>query len=407
MIARLWWLVDRRALLVTAGCLVAWRLLNQVPVIDISRDYLSYFLGLARGPGMFAAIGSNSIVAESYDLNYLGIYPYILALVVVSLVSILSVRVKEMIGTAQGRIRLERWIRAVALLLALGGATSWTHLAQNAGALPDNLDWFARLAISLEMAAATGVMILLAGVLDEHGLGFGYGAVIFYALDILANGLHKLADYFASAPSIDALYKPVAIWAAFTLAVTVASVAILLAFRRVHAPNKVGSKGEPVDLKLVIPGVLRPGLFTFLALGTPSMIARYVSSDPSAVRWFVDNWTPYGSAMWLDITYVVLEAALVIGFAVVIAIIDFSVADGPAALRANVIRLAAISGVLLALLIAVARVANHLATEAAGQLIQVSGFDVLLVVAMVLVVVLWIEGRGRVAPLTTTPALLP
>ena len=73
----------------------------------------------------------------------------------------------------------------------------------------------------------------------------------------------------------------------------------------------------------------------------------------------------------------------------------------------DVIRLAAISGVLLALLIAVARVANHLATEAAGQLIQVSGFNVLLVVAMVLVVVLWIEGRGRVAPLTTTPVLLP
>ena len=407
MIARLWWLVDRRALLVTAGCLVAWRLLNQVPVIDITQTFINTRLELTSGPGLFPAIGPNSVVFEAYSLNFLGIGPYVEALIVVSVASILSARLRDLIGTAGGRLRLERWIRAFALLAALGAANGWTYLAQNAGAVPDNVDWFARLAMSLELAAGTGVMILVANLMDEHGLGFGYGAVIFYALDLLAIQVHRLADYFASAPSIDVLYRPFAVWAAFTLGVTVASVAILLAFRRVHAPGEVRSDGRSVDLKLVMPGVLRPGLFTFAVLGFPSLVSRYVTTDPAAVRWFVDNWTPYGSAMWLDITYVVLEAALLVAFAVMVAFVDFHAASGPTHLGPTVLRLAAITGVLFALLISVARVSDHLATDAAGQLISVSGFDILVVVAMVLVVILWIEGRGGTSPLTTTPVLLP
>ena len=268
--------------------------------------------------------------------------------------------------------------------------------------------------MSLEITAGTAVIILLAGVLDDYGLGFGYGALLFYALEFIAAETHRILEYFAAAPSIDAMYKPFGLWAVFTLAVTIGAVAVLLAFRRYPASSERETRGGSIDLRLVTSGVLRPGMFVFAFIGLPAAIYHFYN-DPLPLSWFVDNWSPYGTVAWLAVAYVVLEIGLLVSFAVGLAWADFWIAGGPFHIARRLMMLAAIggafmaalSGVLLALLIAVARVADHLATEAAGQLISVSGYNILVVVAMVLMAILWIEGRGRVAPLTMTPALLP
>jgi preprotein translocase subunit SecY len=401
---RLWYLVDRRALLISAGCLVVWRVLNQIPVIDISHGFITTRLSLYEIPTTFPAIGSHSIAFEAYSLNHFGIAPYVQVLILTSFATVFIERLRALVNTAEGRRRVERWMRAAAVVFAAGGAYGWSYLAANAGALPEGIDWFARLSICLEMAAGTAVMILLASALDEYGLGFGYGAVIFYALDILADGLHRVADYIAYAPSIEALYRPLAVWAAFTLAITVAGVAIFLAYRRVWTRHDDEEEPSQIDLKLVMPGILRPGFAAFVMLDAPFIPGRYAGSTPT-LRWFLDNWSPFGSAAWLDATYVLAEAVMLIVFAVIVVWLDWFVTDLPWDVEPHGIRLAAISGLVFALLIAVARPMAHQATEAAGQLISVSGFNVLLVVAIVLVVVLCIEG-GR-HPLVTTEAQLP
>lgn len=407
MIVRLWWLVDRRGLLVTAGCLVVWRLLSQIPVVDVTGTFIHGRLEVYDAPGMLAAIGPNSTAFESYSLGFLGIGPYVNALVIVALLTVISGRLRDMVRSAYGRLRMERWIRALALLLALGQAYGWIQLAENAFAVPGGLEWFPRLTICLEMAGGTAVMIALASMLDEHGLGFGFGPLILYALDFVAGETHRILGYFATAPSTEALYRPVAVWAAFTLAATVVAVAILLACRRYRLLDPDGDETRSVDLKLVTSGVLRPGMFAFAFLGLPTLIAQNLTTGTTWFGWAVTNWSPYGSVVWLAVTYVVVECALLAFFAVAVAVMDAWVAGAPQPLTRHVGMLGLIGGTCMAMLISVARPLAHYATQGAGQLVAVSGFDVLVVVTMVLIVVLWIERRGHTAPLTTTPALLP
>ena len=79
----------------------------------------------------------------------------------------------------------------------------------------------------------------------------------------------------------------------------------------------------------------------------------------------------------------------------------------PANLRRHVARLALIGGLFLALVIVVAPVADHLVTGAAGRVIPMSGVEVLLVAALVLMTIRSIEGHRTVAPFTRSPTGLP
>lgn len=247
----------------------------------------------------------------------------------------------------------------------------------------------------------------LAQLLDERGLGFGYGAIIFYGLDILAGGLHRMAGFLVSTPSVEALYRPLAVWALFSLPIAVGAVALLLATRKLmRRGGAVRSTGHAAAVKVVTAGVLRPRYFALTLLALPQTIAVFTQQWQLS-GWIYTNWTPYGNTPWLSFAYLVVEAGLIVLFAIVVAWLDSIIASASARTSRQVVRLAVISGVAMAILIAVARPADHYVTQAAGQLIAVSGYNILLVVTMALVVILWIEQRGRTAPLTTTPGLLP
>ena len=173
----------------TALCLVAWRLLGQIPISDVTSAFITTRLDNLSGVGLFPAIGPNSNPLASYSVGEIGIAPYIEALIVMSLLTLISGRVRDMARNAEGRVTLTRWARALALLLTLGQAYGLTVLYQNT--IPPvfgPLDWFTRLAVCLELAGGTALMILLADAMDEFGLGFGNGALIFYVLQ------DKLAD---------------------------------------------------------------------------------------------------------------------------------------------------------------------------------------------------------------------
>src|SRR4029077_19526431 len=133
---RLWSRIDGRALLVTAVCIVVWRLLDQIPLIDVTRLFIDRRLELYGQPGFFAAIGPNSLAFNSYSVGVEGIGPYINAVIIINLPAIISSRVRGLVRHAESRIRLQKWTRALALLLALGQAYGWTVLGQSVGALP-------------------------------------------------------------------------------------------------------------------------------------------------------------------------------------------------------------------------------------------------------------------------------
>ena len=386
--------------MVTALCLVVWRLLDQIPVSDVTSNFITTRLStLTNAPGFFVAIGPNSLVFASWSLGFEGIGPYVEALVLMSVLTVFSARLRDIAGDPDRRASIARWTRALAMGLALSQAYAFTLLYQN-GFPPvfGPLDWSARLAICLALAGGTALMILLADALDEFGLGFGYGAVIFYALGSLGLEVHRIADYFASAPSLEALFRPVAVWTAFTVGLTVATVAVLLAVRRVAT----------TELRLLWSGVLRPVQFAGALLSVPLLAANYYYARyPAEVQWIYANWRSFGSNLSPNVGYLLIYAGLLVGFALFVAAIDDRLMPVPSPLGPAVIRLAVLGGVFLALAVIAIPVADRLLTRAAGLAIPISGADVLLVVAVVLFAVRAIEGYRPVVPFTASPSGLP
>ena len=386
--------------MVTALCLVVWRLLDQIPVSDVTSNFITTRLStLTNAPGFFVAIGPNSLVFASWSLGFEGIGPYVEALVLMSVLTVFSARLRDIAGDPDRRASIARWTRALAMGLALSQAYAFTLLYQN-GFPPvfGPLDWSARLAICLALAGGTALMILLADALDEFGLGFGYGAVIFYALGSLGLEVHRIADYFASAPSVEALFRPVAVWTAFTVGLTVATVAVLLAVRRVAT----------TELRLLWSGVLRPVQFAGALLSVPLLAANYYYARyPAEVQWIYANWRSYGTNLSPNVGYLLIYAGLLVGFALFVVAIDDRLMPVPSPLRPAVIRLAVLGGVFLALAVIAIPVADRLLTRAAGLAIPISGADVLLVVAVVLFAVRAIEGYRPVVPFTASPSGLP
>lgn len=404
---RLWERVDKRALVVTACCLVVWRMLDQLSVVGVTSAFINHRLALYAAPGFLPAIGPNSVWISSYSLASRGIAPYVQALVLLSILRAISATVRQRYATIEGRASLNRWARAGAFVLSVGSAYGWTVLASDNSALPSGIDWSTRLEACLALAGGTAVMIVIADALDEFGLGFGYGAILLYALGPVASEAHRLAGYFASTPSVESLYRPVIVWAALTVGVTAASVALLTAVRRL--PGNVGKGQETsklITMRLMVSGVLRPPQFAFAVLFIPTIVANY-SIERGWAQWFVANWSPEGPSVWLAAIYLAVEAGLVILFAVFVATIDIRGTGAPANMLHHAEGLAVIGGLALALLVVAAPLADQALTQAANTPIPLSGFDVVLVVAVVLFIVRAIEGHRVEAPYTASPSGLP
>jgi preprotein translocase subunit SecY len=409
LIARLWWLVDKRALLVTAGCILAWRLLLEVPLGLVPPAFIEVRLQVFSGSGWFASIGAHSVPLGAYSIGVMGLGPYINALVITSLARVISARVDLITSAPGGGLRLMRWIRALTVLLAAGQAYGFTVLFQNVGALPTVLDWSSRLAICLQLTAGTAILLLIADVLDEHGLAFGNGALLLFAVQPVGTEAHRIADYIAYGPSFEALLKPFAIAAVFAVAMTAGTIAMWLAVRRVvMQKDGKGSGTQAIFLRLLASGVLRPPLFAVAIMFIPRILANYyTSTDSELAAWIRVNWTPRGPDPWVSVLYVAIESLLVIGFAYFVTAIDLRPAGIPGQAVHALNRLVLIGGAGLALLTVVAPSLAEAATRSAGQAIPIDGLEVAFAAVMILITVRIVERRTAPPELAVSPRYLP
>lgn len=256
--------------------------------------------------------------------------------------------------------------------------------------------------VCLQLTGGSVVAIMLADAIDEWGLGFGYGAWILYALGYIATEVHRLAGYLASTPSGEALYRPLFIWAVATVGVVAAGVAVLLAVRR------LAINGSEVDIRLMTPGVFRPAQFALAVMFIPSIFANYyVATNPNAGHWLSANWALFGGNVWLDAVYGVVEAAVIVLFALFATTVDYLTVPTPTAAVQYWTRLAVLGGAFLALATVGVRVVVHFLTPWPETPIPVSGFDVVFVTAVILAVVRAIDGFRATPPYTVTPLGVP
>ena len=356
----------------------------------------------ALEPSTFLHAIGNAVPFASYSIVALGLQPYVMALIVMTLIRVVSKSVQAIGKRPEGMLRLRRWARALTILLAMGQAYGWTALYEFGNVLP-TMDWSARLVIILELTGGTMVLVFLGDVLDELGLGFGNGAILIYALSAVAGEVHRLAAIAATSPSLEALYRPFGIWTIFSIGLVAGSVAVLLAVRRVPpVETEKPSQAKPVELRILLSGVLRPPLFANATLFVPVIFSNYLAqTNPGAVEWVNAHMTAFGPNPWTDVAYAILNVCLVVGFTYFVVGCDFS--DAPRELVAHINRLTFIGGSFLAIAVVVLPILEWYASSAAGRGIGLSGFDAVLVVAMIVFIVRSLEQSRE---LVTGPPVL-
>jgi preprotein translocase subunit SecY len=394
-----------KRLAVTGLCLLVWRALEQVIVVGLNGNVISARLEFVNNSDLLHAIGSGTPLSQ-YSVVAMGIMSYIYALLIVFLLHMCSERIRAMESTPVGRLRLRRWTRALAIALALGQAYGVTVLLQQGSEFPEQMEWFPRLVVMLELTTGTMILVFLADVIDQFGLGFGYGAFLFYALGPVANEVHRLAATLSLAPSLEAVYKPLGVWAIFSIGLVAATVAVLFAVRRVVLiTDKKRNSGTPVVLNVLMSGVLRPTVFALAVLSFPAIFAISVATSNSGLAKLADAWSTYGVNPWIDIAYMVVEVVLVMAFVYGIVFFEFLWSlHINRDLWAPINRLTFIGGGFLALAVGVLPVLERIASGAAGMTIPMSGFDVVLVTAIILAVVGSLEGSGARRPTLPVPA---
>jgi preprotein translocase subunit SecY len=396
-----------RRLFVTGLCLVAWRALEQVAVPGLNPALIAQLEGSASSlPQAFSSstpLASNSVVA-------LGIGPYVMAIIIVTLARVASGRIRALEETAEGRQRLLVWTRGLAVVLALGQAYGYTMLMQNTypPALP-GLDWSARLLTMLAMAGGTVILIFLADVLDQFGLGFGNGAFLIYAVTPVAIEANRLATFLSTLASQKWLYLPFAVWIAFSVVAVMASVWAVLAVRRFPAADEEdASEWKPVELRLFMSGVLRPPAFAGAVLFLPVLVLNfYEPLNPDLVSRLTNDFlTSYGPNLWTDAAYVAVDACLVVAFAFFVVKADTAYRPVRPNLIPHINRLIFIGGILLAIITVVLPFLEWNASRLAGRSFGMSGLDAVLIAVIVLSVVI---GLGRSVrretgtPIVTSP----
>lgn len=338
--------------------------------------------------GPLHVFGGSSVPFGVYSLGSVGIAPYIYALLIISFLPAISRRGGHMQKTVEGRLSLARWTRALAVLLSLGQAYGVTVLIEQTVAAPINLGWFPRLAVCLELAGGTVIAIWLADSIDEHGLGFGYGALLLFVLRPVVGELHRLADYAAYSWSLIELSKSIAIWTVASVAVVVATVAVVRAVRAVPPPAaKKSESSAATELPLLQSGVLRPTLFAAVLMSLPVYYAGSVAtSHPQARQWIYQFWGPYGTTFW-TVLYGAIATCVVIALAMFVVKLDHLRAGTPNYLRAHIMRLAFLGGCFLALTVEMTPSVELAIARGAGPVIPLSGVSVVLTVVVVMAIV--------------------
>lgn len=378
----------RRAL-ITALCLLVWRFIYQVPIVGIDLQRLGAIISSEERSGsVLAALGSSEPFAQ-YSVGALGVGPYINAIVIMTLAGLLSPTVRDMRWSWEGIQRRRVWTRVLAVGLAAWQAYRQVGLLQGSGLLPDKIPWFSTLLIAAELTAGTTVLIAVADVIDEHGLGFGLGPIWIYALGPVVVETHRLAAVIGNAPSVEALYPPALVWIVASISIVALTVAGVGAYRTISSSRDERKRGAEPSYALVLltAGVLRPPLVAFTIVNLPNNVADSIQgSNPGVAAFIHSSWSPSGSSALWSTGYVGAEALIVVLLVYLFTIADVQYQLPPSALP-HLWRLTLLGGLLLVVTVVVIPHAEMLGSSLAGHELPMSGFDAVLITAILVPVI--------------------
>ena len=270
---------------------------------------------------------------EQATLFALSVSPYITASIVIQLLTIAIPALERMAKDgAEGQKKIAAITRIVTVALALVTSFGYSMLLKNYGWL-ERSDWFAMLVINAAFCSGAALVMWLAELVNEKGIGNGISIILF------ANIISRLPSMATSVWNgvimtgyVDSKVWSVVIGVAIALviaAIIVATVGFVVwvtnSERRIpinYAKRVVGRKmygGQNTNLpiKLNMTGVM-PIIFASSIVSIPATIAAFVNEDSGFAK-FVNNF--FAPTTWL---YLVLYLILIVAFSYFYVLISFN-----------------------------------------------------------------------------------
>jgi preprotein translocase subunit SecY len=317
----------RRKLVFTLLLLLVFRMLasisipgaNAAALNDLfSNNSLLGLLNLFSGGGL----SRFTLVAE-------GLNPYINATIIMQLMTVVSVRLKELSKEGeQGRKKITRYTRwltvPLAALQGYGYMALFTNTTTPAGPILTNTNTATELSIILVLTCGTIIAMWLGELITEYGVGNGVSLIIFAG--IIGRLPSSLVAYGGTGGATHIVQ--LAVMAVIAVAVTAGIIEVQQAQRKIPVQSAqrvlnprtgMAAQGRRnfLPLRVNAAGVI-PIIFAISIMTFPTIFANLFQNATgflqNASTWIQQNWQPTGPSIPLNIVYNGIYFLLVLGF---------------------------------------------------------------------------------------------
>ena len=270
----------RRKFLFTIGMLAIFRLGSHIPVpgVDVAR-LQSIFSQQGNVFGFIDLFVGGAL--SRFALFALGVFPYITASIIFSLLEVVFPRLKEIHREEGevGRRRIGQYTLYLSVFLAVIQAIGQTILIRNLGALPDARPLvFGEVVTTL--VAGTMVLTWMGSIMTEYGIGNGVSLLIFGGI------VARLPNQLKQTIALARVGESSVLFALFDITMILASIVLVIFVtqavrkvpiqyaKRIVGRRMVGGQTTHLPIRIASAGVI-PIIFAISVLQFPQTVAQF------------------------------------------------------------------------------------------------------------------------------------
>ena len=315
----------RRKLLFTLGLLGAFRILAAIAIPGTNPTALAKLFSGNTLLGLLNLFSGGGL--QRFTLVALGLNPYINATIIMQLMTVVSVRLKELSKEGEiGRKKITRYTRWLTVPLAMLQAFGYLALFTNpsTGPIISNPTAATEISIILTLTAGTIIAMWLGELITEYGVGNGVSLIIF--VGIIGRLPAAIVGYGGTGGTAHIIQ--IVIMAIIAVAVTAAVIEVQQAQRKVPVQSaqrvlnvRTGQASQGrrnfLPLRVNAAGVI-PIIFAISIMTFPTIFANLFQSSggwtQSVAQWITTNWQATGGNIFLNVVYNAIYFLLVMGF---------------------------------------------------------------------------------------------
>ena len=315
----------RNKILFTLGIIIIYRIGSFIPTPGVDYTVVQQCVGKMNNAsenfiGLVNLFSGGAMLQLS--IFALGVMPYITASIVIQLLRVVIPRFEALHKEGQsGEAKLTQYTRYLTIGLAVLQSTTILVTARS-GALfnyqcsqvvPDGSVWNLVVMV-LIMTGGTGLIMWMAELVTDKGLGQGMSILIF--MSICSGFLPQLWEIGWGTNGTDGNWGKFAAVVGTLLVIMILVIYVELAQRRIpvqYTRRMIGRKmyggsSTYMPLKINMSGVIPP-IFASSILAVPTLIAQFGNSDQSWVKWINSN-----LANTTSVWYIALYALMIVFF---------------------------------------------------------------------------------------------